>query len=376
MSTIPLTLYIHFPWCISKCPYCDFNSHALKQELPEHRYVKTLLQDLEQSLPLIWGRPIQSIFMGGGTPSLFSPSLIAELITTIKTWLPCHPDMEITMEANPGTVEQQRFHDYRTAGVNRLSIGIQSFEEEKLKILGRIHNSAEAIKAVTTAQQVGFDNINLDLMFGLPQQSMQQGLADLKQAILLQPQHISWYQLTLEPNTYFHRFPPQLPPDENIWQLQQQGQQLLQDAHFNQYEISAYAKPNFKCHHNMNYWQFGDYLGIGAGAHSKLTQPNFDIIRFIKAKSPKDYLLSQIPMDKKTIPHEEKPLEFMMNHLRLNQAMPFSLFTATTGLEPNILIPTLTIAKTKKLLDFDHDKIQITALGKRFLNNILELFLP
>lgn len=274
MKKPPLSLYIHTPWCIHKCPYCDFNSHALRGQLPEEEYIHALLSDFKSQQYLIQNRSIQTVFIGGGTPSLFSASSYKLLFKELRAMTPFDNEIEITLEANPGTIEQDRFAAYRECGINRLSIGVQSFQNEKLKQLQRIHSSEQAIKAINHCREVGFDNVNIDLMFGLPNQTINDGLSDLLTAISLNPSHLSWYQLTLEPHTAFHQNPPVLPADETIWELQQQGQQLLKENAFIQYEISAYAKTNRACRHNLNYWEFGDYIGIGAGAHGKITDIN------------------------------------------------------------------------------------------------------
>jgi oxygen-independent coproporphyrinogen-3 oxidase len=267
----PLSLYIHVPWCVRKCPYCDFNSHELRTELPEHQYIDALLQDLQQDLPRVWGRTVQTVFIGGGTPSLLSAEAIDRLLSGLRTCITLDPAAEVTLEANPGTVEAQRFSEYRSAGINRLSIGIQSFSNDLLQSLGRIHNRREAIRAAELAHGAGLDNFNLDLMFALPGQSQQQAAKDVHDAIALEPAHISYYQLTLEPNTWFHKHPPVLPDDDAAWQIQRQGQELLTEHGYLQYEVSAYARQDQRCRHNLNYWQFGDYLGIGAGAHGKIS---------------------------------------------------------------------------------------------------------
>ena len=310
----PLSLYIHFPWCIQKCPYCDFNSHALSTELPELNYVETLLLDLEHDLKYLADRPIVSIFMGGGTPSLFSPNSLRYLLKELGKRLKFSDDIEITLEANPGTVEYQKFNGYREAGINRLSLGIQSFSTEKLKCLGRIHNGDEAIEAVLAAKKAGFANINLDLMHGLPKQTVKEGLEDLQIAFSLQPTHISWYQLTIEPNTLFFQKPPQLPPDETLGELQDRGEEILKQKAYKHYEISAFSKEEMHhCIHNCNYWQFGDYLGIGAGAHSKITDSKKNTIRrFWQHKNPKAYLAkeNQFLVEEKLILAEDLPFEF------------------------------------------------------------------
>ncbi len=379
LNTPPLSLYIHFPWCVRKCPYCDFNSHTLKNDLPEKLYIEKLLLDLEQDLTQINPGVIHTIFLGGGTPSLFSAEALAHLFAELKKHLHFVPTIEITLEANPGTVEYQRFADYRASGINRLSIGIQSFQAEKLKILGRIHNQQEAIKAAETAHQAGFTNFNLDLMHGLPEQTLAEAMNDLNTAIQLAPTHISWYQLTLEPNTLFHRFPPAaLPAEDLINDMQDQGKALLAKAGFQQYEISAYSQTHRECRHNINYWQFGDYLGIGAGAHSKITDIDRQTItRHWKIKNPKDYLAADKTFigETKIISSAELPFEFMLNALRLYQPIPISLFEQRTGLALNIIEKNLQHAKQKALLDWNKDYIFPTELGWRFYNNLLEIFI-
>lgn len=376
-QAIPLSLYIHLPWCVRKCPYCDFNSHALHKTLPEADYVAALAADLAQDMPLTNKRTLTSIFFGGGTPSLFSGAAIADILKNVKHQLAFSDTIEITLEANPGTVEQQRFHDYATAGVNRLSIGIQSFSPEKLKVLGRIHSGADAKQAVATARTAGFTNFNIDLMYGLPEQTVAEALDDLQQAIALEPTHISWYQLTLEPNTLFYAKPPSLPDEEIIWEMQQAGVSLLAKHGYQQYEISAYAQPGKQAQHNLNYWLFGDYAGIGAGAHSKLTQTSGEIIRQWKLKNPKDYLT----LDKKFIGKQnivspqELPFEFMLNALRLNQTIRFDLFEQRTGLERAVIMPALNRLADKELLVITAEDFQKTALGQQFLNNLTEEFL-
>lgn len=372
----PLSLYIHIPWCVRKCPYCDFNSHAADKSVPEKAYVSALLNDLQGELPDVWGRRINSIFFGGGTPSLFSARAIDDILCGVRALLPVSPNAEITLEANPGTFEQEKFNEYRDIGINRLSIGIQSFDSEKLQALGRIHNGNEAIKAVETAQRAGFDNINLDLMFGLPQQSIQQGLRDLQTAIDLQPAHLSWYQLTIEPNTLFYSQPPALPDDENIWQLQIQGQELLEQNGYAQYEISAYAKPDRQCKHNLNYWHFGDYLGIGAGAHGKISRSdNGNITRNWKHRQPQMYMESSGKIAGQNIlTNSDLVFEFMLNALRLKQGFELDLFAAHTGLSADLLQPTLALAQHKELLEYDTTHVKPGDLGYRFLNDLINLF--
>lgn len=379
LRTPPLSLYIHFPWCIRKCPYCDFNSYGLRAELPEKAYIKALLEDLELQLPKVLNRPIISIFMGGGTPSLFSPIAIGYLIDELKKRLDFSAEIEITLEANPGTVEYQRFQGYRAAGVNRLSIGVQSFQTYQLNALGRIHDGNEAINAVAAAKAAGFSNINIDLMHGLPGQSLEEGLADLNKAIELNPMHISWYQLTIEANTEFAVRPPVLPLDDKVWELQEKGKlRLLQNA-YTQYEISAYSQTSYICVHNRNYWEFGDYLGIGAGAHSKLTDEKKQIImRAWKHKNPKAYLEKKNKFlgDEKIILEQELAFEFMLNALRLHYPIPIRLFEQRTGRSFDTLTAPLLEAEKLELLIIHKDAIQLTDRGKRFYNDFVALFLP
>lgn len=377
-APIPLSLYIHIPWCVRKCPYCDFNSHESKQNIPEAAYVAALLQDLDEQLPRIWGRRIRSIFFGGGTPSLFSAESIETILNGVHQRLNFGADTEITLEANPGTIDEARFVGFRKAGVNRLSIGIQSLQNEKLQALGRIHDREYALRAIDSAINAGFENFNLDLMHGLPQQSLDDALQDLQDAIQFKPPHLSWYQLTIEPNTFFHHQPPRLPEDETLWDIQEQGQQLLNKNDLTQYEISAYAKNDHECLHNTNYWEFGDYLGIGAGAHSKITDMDQQIItRHWQVKNPKDYLSpdKSFIANQSTLTEAETCFEFMLNALRLVRGVPTTLFTERTGLTQDHLEPMLTAAKKNRLL-VDHPEIlQPTELGLRFLNDLTAMFL-
>ncbi|PPD34532.1 MAG: YggW family oxidoreductase [Methylomonas sp.] len=378
MSLLPLSLYIHFPWCIQKCPYCDFNSHAVKSGIPETAYIDRLLEDLQADLSLLTSAAkIQSIFMGGGTPSLFSPNSLAYLLNGIKQQIELAADCEITLEANPGTFESAKFKAFRELGINRLSIGIQSFNDSHLQKLGRVHNATEAIKAVNIAQQAGFDNLNLDLMFGLPEQTQSEALADVQTAISLNPSHISFYQLTLEPNTYFYKFPPKLPEDDRIFAMQKSCQQLLADNGYLQYEISAYAKAGFQSRHNLNYWQFGDYLGIGAGAHGKISRslPN-DILRTAKLKSPEHYLNTANARSDAVITVAELPLEFMMNHLRLKTGFNLDNFPKTTGLSCDSLQPALSQCLAQDLLIQQQRQLYCSDRGWNFLDDILEKFIP
>ena len=378
-SLPPLSLYIHFPWCVRKCPYCDFNSHPLKNELPEAHYIAALLADLEHDLPRVWGRTLRTIFMGGGTPSLFSPEAIDTLLAGIRARIPLHPDAEITLEANPGASDAGKFAGYRAAGVNRLSIGIQSFDNEKLATLGRIHDSAQALTAAEAARAAGFDNFNLDLMIGLPQQTTEQALADVQTAIELKPAHLSVYQLTLEPNTPFHAQPPVLPDDDTFSSMQERVQAGLADAGYTQYEVSAYSLSGRHCRHNRNYWEFGDYLGIGAGAHAKITDAR-DITRLAKRQQPQDYLAhagsARALAETRTLAADDVVFEFMLNALRLTAGVPVSLFAERTGLALDDFAPILKQARDRGLLTHDPNMLQPTDTGRRFLNDLIALFLP
>lgn len=375
----PLSLYIHFPWCLRKCPYCDFNSHHLRAELPEEAYINTLIADLEQQLSQVGDRQLTSIFMGGGTPSLFSSTAIGYLLTELKKRLDFAAEIEITLEANPGTVEYQRFAGYRAAGVNRLSLGIQSFQDKHLKVLGRIHNGQEASNAVQAAKAAGFDNINVDLMHGLPSQSIGEGLVDLEKAFALQVTHLSWYQLNIEPNTEFAVKPPQLPRVDKIWDLQEQAKSLFRKNAYEHYEISAYSHEGFSCLHNRNYWEFGDYLGVGAGAHSKLTDIKKQvIIRSWRHKNPKDYLAKKTDFlgGQKPILVGELAFEFMLNALRLYEPIPISRFEHRTGLLFSTLVKPLEQAIQLELLSIEPKSIRLTERGKHFYNDLVSLFLP
>ena len=380
MTHIPLSLYIHIPWCIRKCPYCDFNSHAAPSGLPEKEYVQALLTNLSNELPHIWGRKLESIFIGGGTPSLFSAESIDELLCGIRALLPFRPNIEVTLEANPGTFEQEKFTGFRQAGINRLSVGIQSFNAQHLQALERVHNRDEALRAADIARTAGFDNFNLDLMFGLPQQTQAQALQDLQQAIDLQPTHLSWYQLTLEPNTLFYKQPPPLPDDDLVAEMQFAGQQLLSNSCYTQYEVSAYARPNAECRHNRNYWEFGDYVAIGAGAHGKITNPaNASITRYHNHRQPADYMQHAMHgtarSGEQILSAADLSFEFMLNALRLRDGFPSHLFTERTGLATDHLKAGLDQALRRGLLDVDGEHIHPTALGWQFLNEVMQLFL-
>lgn len=373
----PLSLYIHIPWCIKKCPYCDFNSHALKADTPETQYIDALLADFHHDLErFAIDRPLQTLFIGGGTPSLFSPQSIDRLLNGINRAIPWSGDIEMTLEANPGTFESSKFKAYRQTGINRLSIGIQSFNDAQLQQLGRVHSANEALRAVTIAQQAGFDNINLDLMFGLPGIKGHDSYQDLLTAIQLQTTHISFYQLTLEPNTYFNKFPPQLPDDESIFASQMQCQQLLAEHGFEQYEISAYSRPQLQSRHNMNYWQFGDYLGIGAGAHGKISQSIPDVIyRTVKPKSPEQYLKNPQSDQLTVLKKRELPFEFVMNHLRLKRGFTMQHYLHYTGLPEATLLPALTACIDQGLLRQQNGHYLCSERGWNFLDSILEQFI-
>lgn len=370
----PLSLYVHIPWCVKKCPYCDFNSHTSGDKLPEAAYIKALIADLEQEMDAVQGRALHSIFFGGGTPSLFSAKSIGDILTAIEKQISFAPEIEITLEANPGTVEQRKFAGFRQAGINRLSIGIQSFNDQQLHKLGRIHNSSEAKKAVRSARNAGFDNFNLDLMHGLEGQTTTQALSDLEQAIALEPKHLSWYQLTIEPNTVFYTSPPIIPNDESLADIQQAGEALLDHHGYQQYEVSAYARHQQASKHNLNYWQFGDYIAIGAGAHGKNTHKETgQISRNWKTRSPKDYLSPNSPFEagRRVIPPAELPLEFMMNVLRLNSGFNKAQFGVRTGLDYAAIETATAHLIHKGLLEQQQDTIKPTPLGRRFLNELL-----
>ena len=374
----PLAAYVHIPWCVRKCPYCDFNSHAAGASLPEDAYVEALLADLDADLEQIQSRRLTSIFFGGGTPSLFSASALARILEGMRQRVGFAEDIEITLEANPGTFEQAKFRDYRSLGINRLSIGVQSFQPAKLKALGRIHDGDEAIRAADMARAAGFDNFNLDLMHGLPEQSLEDALSDLRIAIAQQPTHLSWYQLTVEPNTEFWNKPPRLPEDETLWDIQEAGQALLAEHGYRQYETSAYAQPGRQARHNLNYWTFGDFLGLGAGAHGKWTAAAGEIYRHWKTRLPKDYLDpdKRFRAGHKQLVQDELPFEFLMNVLRLTDGVPSLMFTQRTGLSLGLLAAGRLDAEARGLLEPDPQRLVATAKGQLFLNDLLQLFLP
>ncbi len=377
----PLSVYVHLPWCLSKCPYCDFNSHAIGDDgIDQSAYVDALILDLEQELPAVWGRPVESVFIGGGTPSLFDPDEIGRLLDAFRARLPLRPGCEITLEANPGTWEKARFRAFREAGVDRLSIGIQSFDTGLLRGIGRVHGRDEALAAAAGASEAGFTSWNIDLMFGLPGQDIGQAIGDIEEAIGFGPGQISHYQLTLEPNTSFHRNPPRLPDDEACWSMQQACLERLGLAGYEHYEVSAHARSGHRCRHNLNYWRFGDYLGIGAGAHGKVTRADTQCIeRYAKRRHPNDYLRTagsakRVSNRRRTSP-DEIVFEFMLNALRLVEGFDPDLFQAHTGLPITSIAPTLEQARTRGLIE-DGSPIRPTALGRRHLDELLLSFVP
>jgi len=376
----PLSLYVHLPWCVRKCPYCDFNSHEARAPIAEREYVDALIADLEQELPKVWGRSVVSVFIGGGTPSLFSPAAMDRLLSMLRALLALQPDIEITLEANPGTIDEQRLAEYRAAGINRLSIGVQSFNDALLQAIGRIHGRRQAIAAAEAAHGAGFDNFNLDLMFGLPGQTPKQALADIEDAAALAPAHVSYYELTIEPNTWFHRHPPTLPEDQALADIQVRGQARLAAAGYARYEISAYARENRRCAHNLNYWQFGDYLGIGAGAHAKISDAQHQTItRLSKLRGPGAYMAeaataARISEERRLSAHDAA-LEFMMNALRLTDGFPTHLFQEHTGLPISAVTAPLQQAEQKGLIEWDVSRIRPTEQGSRYLNDLLTLFM-
>jgi len=377
----PLALYVHMPWCVRKCPYCDFNSHQGKGELPFDGYIDALLRDLDHDLPLVWGRTVHSVFFGGGTPSLFPPDAIDRFLQAASSRLRFAPGLEVTLETNPGTAEHGRFENYRAAGVNRISFGIQSFDDASLEKLGRIHDSREAEHAVKLAQDAGLDNLNLDLMYALPGQTLAMAEYDLQRAFALQPAHISHYQLTLEPNTVFFARPPQgIPDDDHAWDMQEHCQALLADAGYQHYEVSAYARPGRRCAHNLNYWRYGDYIGIGAGAHGKITVgATQQILRRWKVKHPTAYLAAAgtpaaIGGDDDITP-ERRPFEFMLNALRLQEGFALADFEATTGLGRDTIAAPLARALQQGWVSLTDTHVHPTSLGRRFTNDVIELFL-
>ena len=371
----PLSLYIHVPWCVRKCPYCDFNSHAIKGEIPEHAYLNALLEDLDQDLSLVRERPIETVFIGGGTPSLMSGAFYHRLFERLRERLTFSPEAEITLEANPGTLETGRFESFREAGINRLSIGVQSFDPNQLKTLGRIHDSAAAHSAIDAARKAGFDNFNVDLMHGLPGQTPSQALDDLQAALSYQPRHLSWYQLTIEPNTEFFSRPPALPDDDRLWEIYQRGGDLLRRAGLDDYEVSAWSLPGAQSRHNLNYWTFGDYLALGAGGHGKVSLADGRILRYWKTRQPDAYLnrIGSRTAGSEAIEPEDRPLEFMMNVLRLKSGTEEQLYSERTGLPLSSIAVKLEQLRNENLIV--PDRLQATAQGQRYLNSLLEHFL-
>ena len=377
MTLPPLSLYVHVPWCVQKCPYCDFNSHGQKGDIPEAEYVQHLIDDLKADLHLVQGRKIHSIFIGGGTPSLLTGDAYTRLLSEVDSLIGLADNCEVTLEANPGTVETGRFKEYVKAGINRISIGIQSLQSDKLKALGRIHGANEATYAAEQAKEAGLNSFNLDLMHGLPGQTLDDALSDLKQIIALDPPHISWYQLTIEPNTQFASKPPTLPQDETLWDIQEQGQALLAEAGYIQYEISGYAKPGYQCQHNLNYWRFGDYLGIGCGAHGKVTNAKTGIItRTEKVKHPRGYMDMVKPYLYKSwhVEQDDLAFEFFMNRFRLAEPCPIEDYSALTNQPLQSQQAALNKAINTGLLIEKDGHWQVSLKGHRFLNDLLELF--
>ena len=378
MPLPPLGLYIHLPWCERKCPYCDFNSHEAT-DVPEDHYIRTLLQDLREDSPMIQGRAVETLFIGGGTPSLFSAEAIQKLMRGIAQLIPLAPTLEATMEANPGSADADKFYAFKDAGINRLSIGIQSFDNAQLQTLGRIHTSDQAYAAIDFARQASFDSFNLDLMHGLPAQTLLSAKTDLLAAIACNPSHLSWYQLTIEPNTVFHKRPPQLPVEDELADIQQYGEQLLADNGYAQYEVSAYSQEGFNCRHNSNYWSFGDYLGIGAGAHGKISFPDGRIKRYNKRRQPQEYMsvTSQaFVASTRTLHRDEIAGEFMMNALRLNDGFTLPQFASRTGLSYAQLEPQLELLCQRELLVRDRNAVRATDTGRRFLDSVIAEFFP
>lgn len=380
----PLALYVHLPWCVRKCPYCDFNSHVAPEQLPQQDYVDALLEDLDHDLQwpdLQWSgtRPLVSVFFGGGTPSLFSPEEIARFMQGVRQRIACAADLEATLEANPGTIEHGRFRGYRDAGITRVSLGAQSFNDQHLKRLGRIHGSSDIQRAVAELVLAGLDNFNLDLMYGLPDQTPSQALDDVRAAIALQPKHVSHYQLTLEPGTVFYHRPPPLPDQDASWEMQVECQQLLAQHGYEQYEVSAYAQPGSQCRHNLNYWEFGDYLGLGAGAHGKLTQSPGVVMRTTRCRQPRDYLSRAVAdriTERREVATGELPFEYMLNALRLLKGFANEGFETRTGLSRTAVVDILDAAQHKGLLIQTREGWRPTDLGARFLNELQAMFLP
>ena len=381
MLTPPLSLYIHLPWCLKKCPYCDFNSHEIRGAPPEGAYAAAVVRDLEFTAKDLGRREIISIFFGGGTPSLMSPAALETILDAAAARLKLSATIEITLEANPGAADSGRFTAYRQLGINRLSIGAQSFDDAKLAALGRIHNGAEAAAALAAARAAGFDNINVDLMRGLPGQAVEEALGDLEQALAFAPEHVSWYQLTIEPNTVFHARPPALPDEESVWRMTLQGQERLARRGYQRYEVSSWSQPGRACLHNLNYWRFGDYLGLGAGAHGKLSCASQGrILRQARTRLPASYMdkagSTAVLARQTSLQDAERPLEFMLNALRLKDGVPAACFSARTGLSLAAIRPQLEAARAAGLLDAGPDTLRATERGARYLNDLLQHFMP
>lgn len=378
-SAPPLSLYVHLPWCVRKCPYCDFNSHAAAGPVPENDYIDALLRDLEADLPRVWGRPVVSVFIGGGTPSLFDPSSIDRLISELRARLSLLGGAEITLEANPGTLDTARLKGFADAGVNRLSLGVQSFDDGALKALGRIHDGAAARQAVEVALNSGFERVNIDLMYGLPGQDVARALADLDAALALDPGHVSWYQLTIEPNTVFYSARPGLPTPDALADIEAAGLERLAGAGYRRYEVSAHARLGQECRHNVNYWQFGDYLGIGAGAHGKLTSAE-GILRLAKYRQPQAYMTHATAGDaaaeQRWVAPPERAFEFLLNALRLTDGFTWRQFAERTGLSPIAIRPRLEAAAGQGLIALDAEGARATTRGFELLDSVLEPFLP
>ena len=377
----PLSLYVHMPWCVRKCPYCDFNSHQSPQNLPADEYIRALIADLEEDLPMVWGRPVGSIYFGGGTPSLFDADQISVFLSAVRARLDLRPDVEITLEANPGTIEHDSFSAYANAGINRVSLGVQSFDDDLLKRIGRIHGREEVEQSLVSLKAAGISNFNIDLMYALPGQSPPQSRCDIELAVAANPAHISFYQLTIEPNTTFASQPPPLPAEDIAWDMQQAGLELLEAAGFRQYEISAYAKPGLQSRHNMNYWRYGDFLAVGAGAHGKITLPAEDkLLRYAKHRQPKRYLKALQSQDwlaqSRELSREDRIFEFFLNQLRLKNGVYMDDFSARTGLDWQVVESRVQQALDQDLLEVSGKRLRPTGLGWKFVNDIQQLFLP
>ncbi len=380
MQQQPVSIYIHLPWCLHKCAYCDFNSHAAApNQFPEQQYTQQLIADLTQAAPLIHGREVQSIFIGGGTPSLFSPASIAKILSACASETQLSAKCEVTLEANPGTFEFQKFGEFLSAGVNRISVGAQSFNNEHLTALGRIHDASEAINALDAAHKIGFKHINVDLMFGLPNQSIEDALIDIQTACRLEVDHVSYYQLTLEPNTVFHRYPPPLPNEDTNWEIQTNGLAVLEDAGYQRYEVSAYAQTNGKCIHNTNYWQYGDYLGVGAGAHSKITTKD-GVLRNQRTRQPESYIQAVINqshvLQQHVVTHEQLIFEFMLNNLRLVNGFTANMFTNTTGLPWQHIEQQVNAQIKQGLMEVANNHYRASSHGYQYLDELTQRFLP